>query len=55
MWSSAYSTIDTTSTIADSYEFPIAETVYGDEVFITIPGDSKRISLAEVEVFGTLT
>jgi len=54
IWSSTSSAIDT-STIANSYEFPIDDSVHGDEVIVTLPGHNKILSLAEVEVFGTPT
>jgi len=57
IWSSSTSTSSSvdTSTIANSYEFPIDDSVHGDEVIVTLPGDNKVLSLAEVEVFGFST
>jgi len=50
IWSSTSSAINT-SVSAASYEFPIDDCVHGDEVIVTLHGDNKILSLAEVEVF----
>eukprot|EP00554_Chaetoceros_debilis_P003566 CAMPEP_0194095938 /NCGR_PEP_ID=MMETSP0149-20130528/57086_1 /TAXON_ID=122233 /ORGANISM="Chaetoceros debilis, Strain MM31A-1" /LENGTH=611 /DNA_ID=CAMNT_0038781899 /DNA_START=196 /DNA_END=2028 /DNA_ORIENTATION=+ len=52
--SSTDSSVDTLNT-AVSYEFPINNGVLGKEVIVTLPGNDKILSLAEVEVFGTST
>ena len=41
IWSSTPSSAIDTSTVANSYEFPIDDSVHGDKVIVTLPGDNK--------------